>query len=201
MKIGPKYKIARRLGAGVFEKTQTQKFALRQSRKKIEGRGGGPKSDFGKQMLEKQKARFSYALSEKQFSKYVRSALAKKGSNQELLYHTLEIRLDNVILRSGFAPTRLAARQMVSHGHINLNGKRVSIPSIQVKSGDVITVREGSKKRTLFANFAERISKVQAPSWLKVDAEKNSITIQGEPKLNPAELIFDIGQVLEFYSR
>jgi small subunit ribosomal protein S4 len=84
MIIGPKFKIARRLGAGIFEKTQTQKFALSQTRKKDGGRG--PKTDFGVQMLEKQKARYSYLLTEKQFSKYVKTALAKKGNNQDLLY-------------------------------------------------------------------------------------------------------------------
>lgn len=200
MFIGPKYKIARRLGAGVFEKTQTQKFALRQARKKAERRGK-PKSDYGLQLLEKQKARFSYALSEKQFSKYVLDALRKKGNNQDLLYHMLESRLDTVVLRANLATTRLAARQLVSHGHITVNGKRVTIPSMQIKIGDVISVREGSKKKTVFANLAEKLGKLQAPSWLKVDADKQTVTVQGAPKLNASELIFNIGQVLEFYSR
>jgi small subunit ribosomal protein S4 len=203
MIIGPKYKIARRLGAGVFEKTQTAKFALSQTRKgKGDGRGPkGPKSDFGIQMLEKQKARFSYALTEKQFSKYVLKSLQKKGNNQELLYAMVESRLDNVVLRAGFATTRLAARQIVSHGHLMVNNIRVNIPSYEVKLGDKITIREGSQKKTLFANLDENLKKVQAPSWLKVDAEKKVIEIQGAPKLVVSELIYNIGQVLEFYSR
>lgn len=202
MIIGPKYKIARRLGAGVFEKTQTQKFALSESRRgKGDKKRGGPKSDFGIQMLEKQKARYTYMLSEKQFSKYVKASIEKQGDNREVLYKTLESRLDNVVLRAGFAPTRLAARQLVSHGHMMVNGRRVTIPSYAVRVGDKITVREGSAKKTVFSTLEERLKKVQAPAWLKVDAEKKSIEIQGAPKLNPTELMFDIGQVLEFYSR
>ncbi len=200
MIIGPKYKIARRLGPGVFEKTQTQKFALSQARKG-KGDSRGPKTDFGIQMLEKQKARFSYALTERQFSKYVKQALEKKGTNRDLLYHMLETRLDNVVLRAGFAATRLAARQMVSHGHLMVNGRRVTIPSYQVKVGDKISIREGSTKKTLFLNIEERIKGAQAPSWLANDLEKKVITVQGAPKLNQTQLIFDIGQVLEFYSR
>jgi small subunit ribosomal protein S4 len=200
MIIGPKYKIARRLGAGVFEKTQTQKYALRQAQKS-RGERRGPKTDYGIQLLEKQKARYSYALSEKQFSKYVLKALAKKGNNQDLLYTMLESRLDNVVLKAGFTISRLAARQMISHGHILVNGKRVTIPSYEVKIGDVIRTREASSKKALFADYAERMEKYQSPSWIKVDPGTQSATIQGLPKLNPTELLFDIGQVLEFYSR
>ncbi len=201
MIIGPKYKIARRLGAGVFEKTQTQKFALAKGRKKSEGRGG-PKTDFGVQMLEKQKARYSYGLTEKQFSKYVKSSLAKKGAKQqEMLNGALENRLDNVVLRAGFAPTRMAARQLVSHGHMTVNGKRVTIPSYAVRLGDVVSIREASAKKTVFATLDERLKNTTVLSWLKLDAEKKTATVQGAPKLNPTELIFDLGQVLEFYSR
>lgn len=200
MIIGPKYKIARRLGAGIFEKTQSQKFALSEARKKKERRSG-PKSDFGLQLLEKQKARYSYALTERQFSKYVRSAVAKKGDNGEILFKTLESRLDNIVLRAGFALTRLAARQIVSHGHLMLNGKRVTIPSMMLKVGDKVAIREGSAKKIIFANLEERLKKFQPPAWLGVDAEKKTIEIKGAPKLQPQELLFNIGQVLEFYSR
>ncbi len=205
MIIGPKYKIARRLGAGIFEKTQGQKFALAESRRKIEKKRGGPKSDYGIQMLEKQKARYSYALTERQFSNYVKAAIAKKGENRDLLYKMLESRLDNVVTRAGFATTRLAARQLVSHGHILLNSKKVNIPSIQVKIGDKLTVREGSAKKPVFLALDERLKAsfeaTKVPAWLKVDPEKKVIEIQGAPKLNAGELMFDIGQVLEFYSR
>src|SRR5271156_1843234 len=121
MQVGPKYKICKRLGASVFEKCQTQKFQLaearaprRTSRPK---RGGG--SDFGAQLLEKQKARFTYGLTESQFSRYVHEAMEKKGSESTTgLMVRLESRLDNVVFRAGFVKTRRAARQLVSHGHI-----------------------------------------------------------------------------------
>ncbi len=200
MIIGPKYKIARRLGPGIFEKTQTQKFALSQT-KKGKGDKRGPKTDYGIQMLEKQKARFSYALTEKQFGKYVKTALSKHGANQDELFKLLESRLDAIVVRSGFATTRLGARQMVSHGHLMVNNRRVTIPSYQVKLGDTISIREASSKKPLFASLDERIKKYQGPSWLKLDVEKKIIEVQGAPKLNTDELLFNIGQVLEFYSR
>lgn len=201
MRIGPKYKIARRLGAGVFEKTSGPKFALAQGRKKgFERRG--QKSDYGRELLEKQKARFTYGLTERQFSKYAITAAAKKGADkQALFFQMLEWRLDNVVLRSGFAATRAAARQMVSHGHFTVNGRRVNIPSYQLKVGDKIQVRTGSVSKGMFLGSEERLKDYQAPSWLTVDTEKKMITVAGAPKLKVDELIFNIGQVLEFYSR
>src|SRR5579872_5399500 len=113
MKIGPRYKKARYLGAPVFRKTQTQKFALRSQRKqKTMGGRRGQKSEYGKQMLEKQKARFSYGVGGRQFTNYVKKALQTTGDNGKNLMKLLEGRLDNVMVRAGFAPTRSAARQM-----------------------------------------------------------------------------------------
>src|SRR5690348_2193115 len=128
MLLGPKYKICKRLGASVFEKCQTQKFQLAEARapRKTRGRRGG--SDFGTQLLEKQKARFTYGLSESQFSRYVHEAMEKKGKDSVIgLLTRLESRLDNVIYRAGFVKTRRAARQMVSHGHVLVNGRRVNV--------------------------------------------------------------------------
>src|SRR5690349_13683978 len=121
MKIGPKFKIARRLQAPIFEKTQTAKFKANSENK---GRAGGagrrprPKSDYGHQLMEKQKARFTYGISERQFSNYANKVITKKSSisPQEKLFEELERRLDNVVYRLGLAKTRSAARQMVSHG-------------------------------------------------------------------------------------
>src|SRR5438128_843190 len=146
MIIGPKYKIARRLGAPIFEKTQGQKYALHLERKGKKRGFSKPKSEYGIQMNEKQKARFTYGLSEKQFSNYVKEALSKKSSNASgMIFEFLETRLDNIIYRLGFAPTRLGARQMVSHGHIAVNGKRVTVPSKRVYLGDKIEIVERSK--------------------------------------------------------
>ncbi len=200
MKIGPRYKIARRLQTPVFEKTQTQKFALR-SERKTQGKRPGTKSDYGLGLMEKQKARFSYGLTSKQFSKYVERAIEKKGSSGELLVNLLESRFDNVALRAGFATTRQAARQMTSHGHLTINGKIVTIPSYQVKVGDVIGIREGSKKKALFTALDERLKNTKLPAWLKLNFDKKEITIDGIPTAAPTELMFNVGSVLEFYSR
>src|SRR3954468_519236 len=122
MKLGPKYKIARRLGAPIFEKTQTQKFALSLARKeKSTKRRPKPKSEFGTQLNEKQKARFTYGISEKQFANYVKQSLNGSEPVQKL-FAKLERRLDNVIYRAGLASTRAQARQIAAHGHSTVNG-------------------------------------------------------------------------------
>lgn len=204
MKIGPRYKIARRLGAPIFEKTQTQKYVLSQTRKsKGSDRGPRQKSDYGAQLLEKQKARFTYLLSERQFSNYVKGAVATKSQTVGTLFGFLERRLDNVVYRMGFAPTRAASRQMVSHGHIMLNGRRVTLPSIQVKAGDKIAIRAGSAKKPLFINLDERIKNVTPPNWIKVDTRKREAEIAGTPNIEAERvgLQFDLNAVIEFYSR
>ena len=144
---GPKYKIARRLGANIFEKTQTAKFAMRAERKG--GKGPyRPKGEYAIAMLEKQKVRYTYGIMERQFKKYVKEAVAKKGVNTvQALFERLETRLDNVVYRLGIAPTRAAARQMVCHGHILVNGKRTNVPSQTVFVKDIISVRIGSLKK------------------------------------------------------
>ena len=200
MIIKSKYKVARRLGAPLFEKTQTAKYALRQERK--DKGAWRPKSDFGLQMLEKQKARFTYGMNERQFSKYVREAVAKKGVNStELLFTKLETRLDNVVYRLGFAPTRSAARQMVSHGHIKVGGTRVTIPSYQVSVGETLSIRGGSLAKPLFKTLDEKMKEVKVPEWLAYDAEKKEAKVTGKPKYEPRDNHFDIKAVLEFYSR
>jgi small subunit ribosomal protein S4 len=200
----PKYKIARRLGKGVFDKTQTQKFMLRgeSKGKATETKHPRQRTDYGIQMLEKQKARVTYGVNERQFSNYVATAVAKKGTNSiDMLYASLESRLDNVVYRIGFAPTRQASRQMVSHGHILVNGKRVTIPSFKTSLEDVITIREGSKKSGLFITLTDRLKERAMPSWIKFNYEKNEAVIQGVPKAAPAEMLFDLASVVEFYSR
>jgi small subunit ribosomal protein S4 len=196
MKLGPRYKLARRLGRGLFEKTQTAKFALRETK----GRATEVKHPL--QLLEKQKARFMYGVSERQFSKYVSEAVAKRGVNSvEMLYASLERRLDNVVYRIGFAPTRQAARQMVSHGHITVNGTKVTIPSYRASIGDKIAIREGSKKSPMFASLDERLKERELQSWIKFDHDTKVAEIQGMPKMNQGETLFDLGAVIEFYSR
>lgn len=201
MIIGPRYKKARYLGAPIFRKTQTQKYALRSQAKAKNTKRRGPKSEYGQQMMEKQKARFSYGVSGTQFTKYVKMALQESGDNAKNLLHILESRLDNVVLRAGFAVSRSAARQMVSHGHICVDGKIVTIPSYKVRVGEKITIREGSKNKALFAKFDEEFKNVKTPAWIKVDAGKREITVDGEPSVDTNELLFNVRSVLEFYTR
>lgn len=203
MKIGPRYKKARYLGAPVFRKTQTQKYAMRAQRKAKTSGGHhrGAKSEFGKQMLEKQKARFSYGVTGKQFTKYVKQALQSKGDNSKNLLSILEGRLDNVVVRAGFAPTRSAGRQMVAHGHILLNNKKVTVPSCEVRPGDILTIREGSKAKVIFSKLDEELKTVQCPPWMTVDEKDKKITITAVPSTDMSELLFDVKAVLEFYTR
>jgi small subunit ribosomal protein S4 len=201
MRVKSKYKVARRLGASVFEKTQGPKFAQRQERRKKQFRRGNI-SSYGKQLLEKQRVRYTYNVSEKQFSNYVKEAIDKGGHQPAAyLYMLLERRLDNVVLRSGFALTRFAARQVSTHGHMMINGTRVDIPSYRLKEGDVITIREGSQKKGMFITLDDQIAEATIPAWLSVNAAKKEITVKSTPVMNAQELSFNLDQVLQFYKR
>lgn len=203
MKIGPKFKIAKRLGAAIFEKTQTQKFALSEAKqgRTSSKRKPGQQSDYKRQLIEKQKMRFTYGITEKQLRRYVDEALLKGEQPVWNLFSRLEQRLDNVVYRLGLAKTRRFARQMVSHGHILVNGKRLNIPSYKVTLNDKITVREGSKQSALFLNFAETFEGTTVPAWLSMDPKKLEGVTTGMPSYNSAETLFDPEQVFEFYSR
>lgn len=202
MRIGPRYKIARRLGADLFEKTQSQKYVLRAGRKGRRARRPASRSDFGNQLREKQRARMLYGVSERQFHRYVREAFGKRNvRNDESLFVSLETRLDNVIYRLGLAPSRQAARQMSAHGHFTVNGIRVTVPSYHVRQGDVIKVRAGSAHKPLFANLADQTRDHLPPAWLRFDRVKGEAAAVGSPKLVRNQLPFDIAAILEFYRR
>lgn len=201
MIIGPKYKICRRLGSGVFDQCQTQKFMVSEGKKSKSGKG--PKkqlSEYATQLREKQKIRFSYGVSEKQLSNYVEKAVTAKGVNaSEKLYELLETRLDNVIYRSGLAVTRRLARQMASHGHFLVNGVKTNVPSYHLNVGDKISVKEGSKSSVLFQDLDKKSEKFNIPAWLSLNADKLEVEVRGTPKKDDAFL--DFNTVLEFYSR
>lgn len=202
MKLGPRYKIARRLGADLFEKTSGPKFAARAARKVRSSKRPPSRSDFGAQLREKQRARILYGLNERQFSRYVKNAIAKKTvRDDEALYGALETRIDNVIYRLGIAPSRQASRQIASHGHITVNDVRITIPSYQVKTGDVIRIRKASEKKALFVALADRIRDHMSPPWLRFDLVKGEATVVGSPKMVRTELPFNISAILEFYRR
>lgn len=196
MKIGPRYKIARRYGPELFEKTSTQKFALREGQRA--GKKMRNRSDYGIQLAEKQKARFYYGLGDRQIRKYARAALLKKGAAADAFVTALETRLDNVAYRAGLASTRRAARQLVSHGHLTVNGRRSTIPSRAVFAGETISVRAASIAKKLWPEEKEMAI---TPPWLSYDKEKRVITISGAPKLRREELPFRVDVVLEFYRR
>mgnify|MGYP003430896059 FL=1 len=197
----PKFKICRRLGPGVYDKCQTPKFSA------TSGKFGGPNarrpkalSEYGTQLIEKQKIRFSYGLSERQLSNYVKKASLVKGAGTaEKFYEALESRLDNVVYRMGLSNSRRGARQMVSHGHFIVNDHKVTIPSYETKAGDIIKIREGSKAKKIFTNLTERLKDYKAPSWVSFDEAKMEGKVLAKPKKD--ETFLDLNVVLEFYSR
>ena len=201
MKIGPKYKIARRLGAPIFEKTQTQKFKAQSEGVKT-GKRQMIKSDYGRQLIEKQKARFTYGVTEKQFSKYVKGVIESKSAHPtNKIYELLETRLDNVVTKLGLATTRRFGRQVVSHGHILVNGRKVTVPSFTVKIGDVVAIREGSKKAKMFEEIDAKIKELVTPLWMTWNVEKKAASILRMPTIEGQDLLFDLGAVIEFYKR
>ncbi|NBV77106.1 30S ribosomal protein S4 [bacterium] len=199
--IKSKYKIGKRLGPAIFEQLQTQKFALSDARAKKAKRGGRGGSDYGRQLLEKQRIRFSFGLSESQLSKYAEASMGAKDPSQAL-HGALESRLDSVIYHAGFASTRRAARQAVSHGHFTVNGRRVNVPSFSVKKGDTVLVRENNRGSTLYAPLTDEITpKKTLPKWLHVDFPLMKIKVTGLPEFIRGEGSFNYSTLFEFYSR
>lgn len=158
-------------------------------------------TEYGMQLREKQKIRRSYGILERQFVKYVNEAVSQKGNSVEILLSMLERRLDNIIYRAGFAPSRPAARLLVNHGHFKVEGKKVNIPSFIVKVGQVISVKELSVKKNYFKNLSEALAKMEAPSWMALDKKKMEIKVVSEPTSKEVMLVADIKPVIEYYSR
>ena len=155
-------------------------------------------TEYGTQMREKQKARFVYGVMEKQFYKLYEEATRKEGVTGELLLQYLERRLDNVIYRLGFGATRRQARQIVSHGHILINGKRVNIASYRVKQGDVITVKEDSKELAL---IKESVGQKTVPGWLSLEEGALTAKVLENPGRDAVDFEVDEAMIIEFYSR
>lgn len=195
-----KYKMCRRLGSGVYEKCQTPKYTQSEMRKTKTSKRPKQLTDFGRQLIEKQKVRFSYGISERQLSNYVEKASATKGVTvTDKLFELLETRLDNVVYRLGIANTRRFARQLVSHGHITVNGTKVTVPSYTVRAGDNIAIREGSRKSVIFSEMKKKAEGYTVPQWLKFSPESLQAEVIGKPKND--EQFLQLDTVLEFYSR
>lgn len=166
------------------------------------GRQGKP-SLYSIQLREKQKVRRLYGLLEKQFANLMNEANRGQGQSGQVLLQLLERRLDNAVYRAGLSVSRRGARQLVTHGHFMLNGRRVDIPSIRLKEGDVITVRPASVKGTYFSTIDQVVANTsqQPLSWLKSDVKKLTITITGLPKREEAEPEINEQLIVEYYSR
>jgi len=207
--IGPKEKIERRLGTKLFLKGERSYSPKSATVKRMYPPGMRGKkfharlSEYGSQLQSKQKIRNIYRLLERQFKNWVKEAIGSEEETGEYLVKKLERRLDNVVFRAGFAQSRDQARQLVSHGHILLNGKKVTIPSLQVKTGDEIKVREGSLKTKYFTVLLPQwIKKHNPPSWIELDNDRLIARIIGVPTMEESGLENkDIQSLIEFYSR
>ena len=203
--IGPKCKLARREGTDLFLKSARRSL---DSKCKLEVKPGqhGQKSgmrmsDYGNQLREKQKLRRIYGVLERQFRRYFAEAARRKGSTGENLLKLLESRLDNVVYRMGYGSTRAEARQLVTHGSILVNGKRLNVPSAFCRAGDVISVTEKSKPPLRVVDSLQLAEKVGFPSWVDVDPKKMQGTFKGAP--DRSEFGQDINEslVVELYSK
>lgn len=205
--LGPKCKLCRREGEKLFlkgERCHTAKCAIIKKNYPpgIHGpKGRGRQSDYSIQLREKQKAKRIYNLLENQFKITFEKANKQKGDAGENLLKMLETRLDNVVYRLGFAISRNQARELVNHGHFTINGKKVDIPSCQVKIGDIIAIKPSSKKNKFFNNLAERLKKVEVPSWINLDSSELSGKILHQPSKNDIEMKINTQMIVEFYSR
>ncbi len=158
-------------------------------------------STYRLQLIEKQKIRFNYGLSEKQLRKYYKKATSMKGETGHNLLQLIERRLDNVVARGGFARTIPAARQLVSHGHVTVNGRKVDIPSYLVRVGDMISLREKSKNLKVVEENITEGSGIGVPSFLEVDPSARKIVMKGFPTRDDVPLDVDERMVVEFYSK
>jgi small subunit ribosomal protein S4 len=163
----------------------------------------GKQSLYAQQLREKQKVRRLYGLLEKQFARLMKEASRSKGQSGQVLLQLLEQRLDNTVYRAGFATSRRGARQLVSHGHFLLNGRRVDIPSIRLSAGDTVVVRPKSTKTQYFGKLADIVKETNQASlsWLKSDVKKMAIEVTGTPKRAEAEPEINEQLIVEYYSR
>jgi small subunit ribosomal protein S4 len=203
---GPLCRLCRRQGMKLFlkgERCFTPKCAVErrptppgdhgQRRRKI--------SEYGEHLKEKQKARAVYGVLERQFQKHFKEAQRQPGATGENLLKLLETRLDNTVFRLGFADNRNQARQLVTHGHIEVNGRRTNIASSLVRQGDIISVHPGSREREYFKIVAETLAKKSVPGWLELDAPRLSGRVLSSPARQDIESLVNEQLIVEYYSR
>lgn len=203
--LGPKAKLSRREGTDLFLKSARRAISDKakfDSKPGQHGRTSGQRtSDFGLQLREKQKVKRMYGIMERQFRRYFEEADRRRGNTGANLLFILESRLDNVTYRMGFASTRAEARQLVSHKAILVNGKAVNIPSMLIKAGDVVSVREKSKKQVRIAEALQLAGQIGFPAWVEVNTDKAEGTFKKSPDRD--EFASDINEslIVELYSR
>ncbi len=203
--LGPKAKLSRREGTDLFLKsarrsiTDKVKFETKPGQ---HGRTSGQRtSDYGRQLREKQKVKRMYGVLEKQFRRYFAEAERRRGNTGSNLLSLLESRLDNVVYRMGFGSTRAEARQLVSHKAVTVNGQPVNIPSYLVKTGDVIAVREQSKKQTRVQEALQLAGQVGFPGWVEVNTDKVEGTFKKVPDRDEYGADINESLIVELYSR
>ncbi len=203
--LGPKAKLSRREGTDLFLKSARRSIADKSkfdSKPGQHGRTSGQRtSDFGLQLREKQKVKRMYGVMERQFRRYFEEADRRKGNTGANLLFILESRLDNAVYRMGFASTRAEARQLVSHKAILVNGQSVNIPSYMIKVGDVVSVREKSKKQIRITEALQLAAQVGFPAWIETNADKAEATFKKVPDRD--EFASDVNEslIVELYSR
>lgn len=213
--VKPSCKICRRLGTKLFlkgDKCSSPKCPIlrrpyppgKKRRRRVN------LSEYNKELREKQKLRNWYNLREAQFKNYVKEILKTRGGSGKgtakedaptLLIQRLESRLDNIVFRMGFAESRPQARQLISHGHFLVNGKKVSIPSYRIKKGDKVGISESSRKKGIFKNLSALLKKKQIPSWLSVNIQKLEGEVKSLPTLEEVAPPVEISMIFEYYSR
>lgn len=197
---GPKLRISRRYNAPIFGPHKVlEKRAYPpgqhgpRSRRKL--------TDYARGLAEKQKLRYVYGLMERQFRRYFESAKRKRGNTSEMLLQLLETRLDNVAFRLGLAPSRPAARQLVTHGHLKVNGRGVNIPSFNVKPGDVIEACDSARSRQIVSKSLESAAVRTMPVWLSLSKEPLKASIMRMPTVEEIQPLANVQAIVEFYSR
>lgn len=202
-------KTCRRIGESLCgrEKCAFKRKPFAPGRRDFEKKHRSTVTEYGAQLREKQKIRSTYSVSEKQFARYVKESVVRSSSNPaEWLYEELELRLDNTAYRAGFAKSRAEARQLVSHGHILVNGRRVTIPSYKLRVGDALSIRKESEGKGIFGKTAlegEASGGMSGsiPSWIQIDPKEKKSTIAGKPHLDSSAPGLLFKSVIEFYSR
>jgi len=197
---GPKIRQSRRFGEALTAKA-VKYLAKRNYRPGQHGQNPQRVSEFGMQLREKQKAKIVYGLMEKQFRKYYETASKKVGITGDALIQMLELRLDNVVYRLGFGITRPQARQLVTHGFFDVNGKKVNIPSFQVKIGDEISVREIKQKSQYIKNITPNLANAKTVEWVSLDAKNLSGKVLSKPSRDQIDSNINTQLIVEYYSR